>query len=51
MLFSVETGSTCVEIQFALLARRKAGVGPEELSASVRVWAMLNAWSSKARIP
>lgn len=49
MLFSVETGSTWAEIQCALLGRRKAGEGAEELS--VRVWTTLNAWSSEARIP
>lgn len=38
-------------MQCALLARRKAGEGPEELMASVGVWAVLNAWRSKARIP
>lgn len=35
----------------SLLATRKAGEGPEELMASVRVWATLNAQNSKARIP
>lgn len=37
MLFSVETGSTWAEIQCALLARRKAGEGAEEMTASMRL--------------
>lgn len=36
--------------QCAVLAGRKAGEGPEEMKTSMRVWAVLDAWRSKARV-